>query len=84
MLILLMIYDRPVAAAEVHADPTSRVLMAGKVYWLLYVQAVVKTCINSGLPRDSNGAYFVISSPDVAQGGFCSSYCGWHDDRDGL
>lgn len=48
------------------------------------VLAVVKTCINSGLPRDRNGAYFVITSPDVAQGGFCSSYCGWHDDREGL
>ena len=47
-------------------------------------QAVVKTCINSGLPSDRSGAYFVISSPDVAQGGFCSSYCGWHDDKDGL
>ena len=48
------------------------------------LQAVVKTCLASGLPTDPHGAYFVISSADVAQGGFCTSYCGWHDDRDGL
>ena len=47
-------------------------------------QAVVKTCLASGLPRDPDGAYFVISSADVAQGGFCTSYCGWHDDKEGL
>jgi hypothetical protein len=49
-----------------------------------FAQSVVHTCIASGLPKDPNGAYFVISSPDVAQGSFCTSYCGWHDDRDGL
>jgi hypothetical protein len=47
-------------------------------------QSIVNTCISNGLPRDSNGVYFVISSADVAQGSFCSSYCGWHDDREGL
>ena len=48
------------------------------------LQEIVKTCIGSGLPKSSNGAYFVISSADVAQDGFCTSYCGFHDDHDGL
>lgn len=44
------------------------------------VLAVVTGAIGRGaLPLDANGIYFVLTSPDVAQGGFCSSYCGWHD-----
>lgn len=43
------------------------------------VLAVVSTAISSGrLPADSHATYFVLTSGDVAQGGFCSSYCGWH------
>lgn len=31
------------------------------------------------LPVDVNGAYFVLTSPDVtATSGFCTRYCGWH------
>lgn len=56
--------------------------LAGRL--LAGMQAIVETCLASGLPKDRNGAYFVISSADVAQGGFCTSYCGWHDDREGL
>jgi len=30
--------------------------------------------------KDPNGMYFVLTSPDVtATSGFCTSYCGWHD-----
>jgi hypothetical protein len=44
------------------------------------VQAVVTRGISSGgLPNDTNGVYFVLTSSDVAESsGFCSQYCGWH------
>jgi hypothetical protein len=44
------------------------------------VFGVVADAINSGrLPKDANGIYFVITSPDVDEtSGFCSEYCGWH------
>jgi len=43
------------------------------------VQAVVTHAITLGLPRDTNGIYFVLTSSDVAEtSGFCSKYCGWH------
>jgi hypothetical protein len=41
--------------------------------------AVTNAITNGALPLDANGIYFVLTSKDVAQGGFCSSYCGWHD-----
>ena len=35
--------------------------------------------ISNGLPKDTNGVYFVLTSPDVNEtSGFCSHYCGWH------
>lgn len=41
--------------------------------------SIVQTAIQNGsLPKDANGVYFVITSPDVAKSGFCTSYCGWH------
>ena len=42
--------------------------------------AIVKRAISSGaLPLDPIGAYFVLTSADVAEtSGFCSQYCGWH------
>src|SRR5262249_21513518 len=42
---------------------------------------VVRNAIGSGaLPVDSSGVYFVLSSADVAEtSGFCSSYCGFHN-----
>lgn len=46
------------------------------------VQAVVQNAINSGgLPLDTNGVYFVLTSADVNEtSGFCTQYCGWHTD----
>jgi hypothetical protein len=44
------------------------------------IATIVSTAITSGkLPKDANGAYFVLASADVAErSGFCSQYCGWH------
>ncbi len=44
------------------------------------VAAIVQRAISSGaLPLDPMGAYFVLTSADVAEtSGFCSQYCGWH------
>ncbi len=40
---------------------------------------VTNAIINNALPYDSNGAYFVLTSQDVAESsGFCTKYCGWH------
>src|SRR6185503_5093036 len=46
------------------------------------IQTVVSSAISSGrLPKDTNGGYFVLTSADVnATSGFCTQYCGWHDD----
>jgi hypothetical protein len=30
------------------------------------------------LPVDANGIYFVLTSPDVTETGFCTSFCGFH------
>jgi hypothetical protein len=43
------------------------------------VQAVVANALAHGLPFDSNGVYFVLTSADVNESsGFCTQYCGWH------
>ncbi len=43
------------------------------------VEAIVSTAISNGLPLDSNGVYFVLTSADVNEtSGFCTQYCGWH------
>jgi hypothetical protein len=43
------------------------------------IQTIVTEAIQSGLPLDSNGVYFVLTSADVtASSGFCTKYCGWH------
>jgi hypothetical protein len=43
------------------------------------VQAVVTSAIAGGLPKDPNGAYFVLTSAEVNEtSGFCTQYCGWH------
>lgn len=43
------------------------------------IQQVVVDAINSGLTKDANGVYFVLTSADVtASSGFCTQYCGWH------
>lgn len=43
------------------------------------VQIVTGALSSKKLPTDSNGIYFVLTSQDVAQGQFCSSYCGYHN-----
>src|SRR5438876_3556921 len=44
------------------------------------IQAVVSSAISSGgLPKNTSGVYFVLTSSDVtASSGFCTQYCGWH------
>ena len=43
------------------------------------VKSVVTHAISSGLAKDTNGIYFVLTSSDVSESsGFCSQYCGWH------
>ncbi|GJP30886.1 hypothetical protein CLOM_g7213 [Closterium sp. NIES-68] len=47
------------------------------------VHAVIReTILRKHLPFDTNGIYFVISSPQMKRRsmlkGFCSSFCGWH------
>ncbi len=43
------------------------------------IKTVVTNAISSGLPKDANGIYFVLTSSDVtASSGFCTQYCGWH------
>lgn len=40
---------------------------------------IVSNAITNGLlPLDSNGVYFVLSSSDVSEVGFCTQFCGWH------
>jgi hypothetical protein len=40
---------------------------------------VVGNPLASGaLPVDSNGIYFVLTSPDVTETGFCTTFCGFH------
>jgi hypothetical protein len=44
------------------------------------IATIVSTAISTGgLPKDTNGVYFVLTSPDVQEtSGFCTIYCGWH------
>jgi hypothetical protein len=44
------------------------------------IQSIVSDAIASrALPADTNGVYFVLTSPDVNEtSGFCTQYCGWH------
>jgi len=44
------------------------------------IQDIVNGAIANGwVPNDPNGEYFVLTSPDVAEDGFCDQHCGWHD-----
>jgi hypothetical protein len=45
------------------------------------IKNIVQRAIsNGGLPKDTNGIYFVLTSSDVNEtSGFCTQYCGWHD-----
>jgi hypothetical protein len=43
------------------------------------VLSIVKRAINKGaLPKNANGIYFVLSSSDCTETGFCTQACGWH------
>jgi len=45
------------------------------------IKNIVQRAIsNGGLPKDTNGIYFVLTSSDVNEtSGFCTQYCGWHN-----
>jgi hypothetical protein len=44
------------------------------------IWSIVNDALSAGkLPVDSNGVYFVLTSPDINEtSGFCTQYCGWH------
>jgi len=42
------------------------------------LSAIVTRSFSNGLPTDANGVYFVITSSNVSERGFCSSFCGFH------
>jgi hypothetical protein len=43
------------------------------------IASIVSLAISKGLPKDTNGVYFVLTSSDVNEvTGFCTQYCGWH------
>jgi hypothetical protein len=43
------------------------------------IGAIVSGAIGAGkLPLDTNGVYFVLTSTDVTNAGFCTSFCGYH------
>src|SRR5258708_6780004 len=39
---------------------------------------IVNPLVSGALPVDSNGIYFVLTSPDVTETGFCTTFCGFH------
>jgi hypothetical protein len=46
------------------------------------IQAIVSSALTGapGLPIDTNGVYFVLTSADVNEtSGFCTQYCAWHN-----
>ena len=42
------------------------------------LSAIVTRSFSNGLPTDANGVYFVLTSSNVSERGFCSSFCGFH------
>jgi hypothetical protein len=69
------------AATDVRfAGETSDAYSAGKRLSDTAVRRVVATSVGTGaLPRDAQGVYLVLTSPDVREtSGFGRSYCGWH------
>ncbi|HJX83573.1 MAG TPA: hypothetical protein VJ723_04435 [Candidatus Angelobacter sp.] len=42
------------------------------------LSAIVTRSFSNGLPVDPNGVYMVLTSSDVSERGFCSSFCGFH------
>jgi hypothetical protein len=69
-----------VSNAVHYAGATTDNYSQGRVLVDQTVQSVVQSAITSGkLPSDTNGLYFVLTSPDVQEAtGFGFVYCGWH------
>lgn len=42
------------------------------------LSAIVTRSFSNGLPTDPNGVYLVLTSSNVSEQGFCSSFCGFH------
>src|SRR5262245_26450283 len=42
------------------------------------LSAIVNRSFTNGLPKDPNGVYFVLTSSDVSERGFCTQFCGFH------
>jgi hypothetical protein len=42
------------------------------------LSAIVTRSFSNGLPTDPNGVYMVLTSSNVSERGFCSSFCGFH------
>lgn len=42
------------------------------------LSSIVTRSFSNGLPTNTNGVYVVITSSDVSERGFCSSFCGFH------
>jgi hypothetical protein len=43
------------------------------------IASIVSYAFSSGLTRDTNGVYFVLTAPYISEtSGFLSKYCGWH------
>jgi len=42
------------------------------------LSAIVTRSFSNGLPTDPNGVYFVLTSSNVSERGFCSSFCSFH------
>jgi hypothetical protein len=40
--------------------------------------SIVTRSLSNGLPTDPNGVYVVVTSSNVSERGFCSSFCGFH------
>jgi archaellum component FlaF (FlaF/FlaG flagellin family) len=72
--------NRFVSNSVHYAGSTTDNYSQGPVLTDFSVQTVVENAINSGgLPLDTNGVYFVLTSGDVQEAtGFGFVYCGWH------
>ena len=42
-------------------------------------QRIVASALASGVNKDPNGVYLVVTSPDVKISGFCTSFCAYHN-----
>jgi phosphate-induced protein 1 len=40
--------------------------------------SIVTRSLSNGLPTDANGVYMVLTSSNVSEQGFCTSFCGFH------